>query len=43
MFFMDVVDLDISHWRSKKDNTGVSFRTIISNVVMCLHLNVTNL
>jgi len=25
---------DISHWRSKKDNTGVSFRTIVSNVVM---------
>jgi len=25
---------DISHWRSKKDNTGVSFRTILSNVVM---------
>ena len=30
----DLTDLDISHWRSKKDNTGVSFRTIISNVVM---------
>ena len=25
---------DISHWRNKKDNVGVSVRTILSNVVM---------
>lgn len=25
---------DVGHWRSKKDNVGVSFRTILSNVVM---------
>lgn len=27
---------DISHWRQKKDNVGVSFRSILSNVVMQL-------
>merc|ERR1712072_1055179 len=25
---------DVGHWRSKKDNVGVSVRTILSNVVM---------
>lgn len=25
---------DISHWRNKKDNVGVSFRTILANVFM---------
>ncbi|PPJ51686.1 hypothetical protein CBER1_08740 [Cercospora berteroae] len=25
---------DVGHWRNKKDNVGVSFRTILSNVVM---------
>lgn len=25
---------DVGHWRKKKDNVGVSFRTILSNVVM---------
>lgn len=25
---------DISHWKSKKDNTGVSVRSIVANVVM---------
>lgn len=27
---------DVGHWRKKKDNVGVSFRTILSNVVMQL-------
>jgi hypothetical protein len=26
--------LDISHWKNKKDNIGVSVRTIVANVVM---------
>lgn len=25
---------DISHWKNKKDNVGVSFRTILANVLM---------
>ncbi|KAL9578875.1 MAG: hypothetical protein Q9203_006933 [Teloschistes exilis] len=25
---------DISHWRNKKDNVGISFRTILANVLM---------
>ena len=25
---------DISHWRNKKDNVGISFRTILANVAM---------
>ncbi|KAL8685258.1 MAG: hypothetical protein Q9218_007877, partial [Villophora microphyllina] len=25
---------DISHWRNKKDNIGISFRTILANVLM---------
>ncbi|KAL8942239.1 MAG: hypothetical protein Q9211_001484 [Gyalolechia sp. 1 TL-2023] len=27
---------DISHWRNKKDNVGISFRTILANVFMQL-------
>ena len=35
MFFeMLAFKNDVAHWRQKKDNVGVSFRTILANVVM---------
>ena len=34
IFEMLAFKSDVSHWRSKKDNVGVSVRSILSNVVM---------
>ena len=34
VFEMLAFKSDVSHWRKKKDNVGVSFRTIVANVVM---------
>jgi hypothetical protein len=34
IFEMLAFKSDVSHWRKKKDNVGVSVRTILSNVVM---------
>ena len=36
VFEMLAFKSDISHWRQKKDNVGVSFRTILANVFMQL-------
>ena len=36
LFEMLAFKNDVSHWRTKKDNIGTSFRTIIANVVMQL-------
>ena len=34
VFEMLAFKSDVSHWRKKKDNVGVSFRTILANVAM---------
>lgn len=34
IFEMLAFKSDVSHWRNKKDNVGVSFRTILANVFM---------
>lgn len=34
VFEMLAFKSDVGHWRNKKDNVGVSFRTILANVIM---------
>ena len=34
LFEMLAFKSDISHWRNKKDNVGISVRSVLSNVVM---------